>query len=360
MNNILHTPLQLGKILLANRIIMAPMTRGRAGESRIPNDLMAAYYGQRASAGLIVTEATAVSADGYGWLGAPAIYNDEQQQGWRKTTSAVHQAGGRIFLQLWHMGRVSHPDFLAGNQPVGTSPIAAEGMSVTATGKKPYVVPRSLTEEDLADIVKAYGLAAKRALAAGFDGVEIHSANGYLLDQFLRDGSNQRRDQYGGSIDNRLRFPLQVVDAVIEVAGKDRVGLRISPVNPYNDMRDSHPAELFTRYAEELAKRQLVYLHVLEALPGHFFYVEDQPPILPALRRAFPGTLIANCGYGHESAAALLAGGGADAVAFGTLLLANPDLVARFRTGAQLNVPDMATFYSPGSQGYTDYPFARE
>lgn len=336
---------------------MAPLTRGRAGESRIPNDLMATYYSQRASAGLIITEATAVSEDGYGWLGAPAIYSDEQQQGWEKTTAAVHAAGGRIFLQLWHMGRVSHPDFLGGDLPVGPSPIAAEGMSVTLSGKKPYVIPRPLTEEDLTQLVKSYSLATKRALAAGFDGVEIHSANGYLLDQFLRDGSNHRQDQYGGSIDNRLRFPLQVVDAVIEAAGKERVGLRISPVSPFNDMRDSQPAELFTRYAEELAKRQLVYLHVLEGLPGHFFYVKDHPPILPALRRAFPGTLIANCGYGEESASALLAGGGADAVAFGTLLLANPDLVARFKMGAKLNVPEMATFYSPGPHGYIDYPF---
>lgn len=357
MKSTLHTPLKLGRITLANRIIMAPLTRGRAGESRVPNDLMATYYTQRASAGLLITEAVAISADGYGWVGAPAIYTDEQQRGWQNVVGSVHQAGGRIFMQLWHMGRVSHPDFLAGSLPVGPSPIAAQGMSVTPSGKKPYVEPRSLTELDLAQLVEKYGAATKRALAAGFDGVEIHAANGYLLDQFLRDGSNQRQDQYGGSIENRLRFPLQVVDAVIKAADKDRVGLRISPVNPFNDMRDSNPTELFSRFAEELAKRQLAYLHVVEALPGHFFHVKEYLPLLPTLRKAFPGPLIANGGYQQENGNALLDGKGADAVAFGTPFLANPDLVARFLAGAPLNSPDMATFYSPGPVGYIDYPF---
>lgn len=360
MQSALHTPFQLGQFHLANRAIMAPMTRGRAGSSRIANDLMATYYAQRASAGLIVTEATAVSPDGYGWVGAPAIYTDEQQQGWRKTTESVHRAGGRIFLQLWHMGRVSHPDFLGGELPVGPSPIAAVGNSVTPTGKKPYVVPRSLTEKDMANLLEQYKNGARRALAAGFDGVEIHSANGYLLDQFLRDGSNQRTDEYGGSVENRLRFPLQVVDAVIEAAGKERVGVRISPVNPYNDMRDSDPARLFTSYARELAKREPVYLHVIEALPGHFFYVKEHAAILPAIRQVFPGVLIANGGYRLETANDLLKRMGADAISFGTLLLANPDLVERFRTGAELNVPDMATFYTPGPAGYTDYSAMHE
>lgn len=360
MQNKLFSPLQLGPLQLPNRIIMAPLTRGRAGTSRIPNDLMVAYYTQRASAGLIITEATAVSPDGYGWLGAPAMYADEQQQAWQKVTESVHRAGGRIFMQLWHMGRVSHPDFLGGELPVGPSPIAADGMAETPTGNKPYVVPRELTEKDMARIVESYKEATKRALAAGFDGVEIHSANGYLLDQFLRDGSNQRKDEYGGSIENRLRFPLQVVDAVVRIAGPERVGLRISPVNPYNDMRDSDPAKLFSSYAKELAKRGLVYLHVLEALPGHFFYLKEYDPILPALREVFPGVLLANCGYQLESAVALLDRNGADAIAFGTLFLANPDLVERLRTGAVLTPPDMATFYTPGPAGYTDYPFLSE
>ena len=355
----LHTPLQLGPIELTNRIIMAPLTRGRAGASRIPNKLMATYYTQRASAGLMITEATAVSAEGYGWVGAPAIYSEEQQKGWQQVTDSVHRAGGRIFLQLWHMGRVSHPDFLGGELPVGPSPIAAEGMAVTPAGKKPYVVPRQLTPEDMARTIKDYRDAAKRALAAGFDGVEIHGANGYLLDQFLRDGSNQRQDEYGGSIENRMRFPLQVVDAVIEAVGKERVGLRISTVNPYNDMRDSNPAELFTCFAKELAKRALVYLHAVEALPGHFFHIKEIAPVLPAIRKVFHGVLITNGGYRQDSANALIDSKGADAVSFGTGLLANPDLVDRFRTGAELNVPDMATFYTSGPEGYTDYPFLK-
>lgn len=357
MKNTLHTPLQLGPIRLPNRAIMAPLTRGRAGESRIPNDLMTTYYTQRSTAGLIITEATAVSEDGYGWVGAPAMYNDDQQQGWQKIARSVHEAGGRIFLQLWHMGRVSHPDFLNGQSPVGPSPIAADGMAVTNQGKKPYVVPRTLTQKDLTTLVDKYAEATERSLEAGFDGVEIHSANGYLLDQFLRDGSNQRDDEYGGSIENRLRFPLQIVDAVIKVASKERVGLRISPVNPFNDMRDSNPKKLFTRYADELAKREIVYLHVLEALPGHFLYAEGQAPVLGSIREAFPGTLIANGGYQLENGNELLDSNGADAIAFGTLFIANPDLVERFRTGAELNVPDMATFYTAGPKGYTDYPF---
>jgi N-ethylmaleimide reductase len=357
MKTTLHTPLQLGPIQLTNRTIMAPLTRGRAGASRIPNDLMITYYTQRATAGLVITEATAVCEDGYGWVGAPAMYNDEQQQGWKKITRSVHDAGGHIFLQLWHMGRVSHPDFLNGGLPVGPSPIAADGMAVTPSGKKPHVVPRALTKKDLAALITKYVEATERALEAGFDGVEIHSANGYLLDQFLRDGSNQRDDEYGGSIENRLRFPLQVVDAVVKAASKERVGLRISPVNPFNDMRDSDPKELFSRYAAELAKREIVYLHVLEALPGHFLYAEGQPVVLGAVRQAFPGVLIANGGYHLETGNELLAGHGADAIAFGTLFIANPDLVERFRKNADLNVPDMATFYTAGPEGYTDYPF---
>ncbi len=357
MKNTLHSPLQLGPIQLPNRAIMAPLTRGRAGASRIPNDLMKTYYTQRATAGLIIAEATAVSEDGYGWVGAPAIYNDEQQQGWREITTAVHKAGGRIFLQLWHMGRVSHPDFLNGQTPVGPSPIAAKGMAVTRGGKKPYVVPKPLTEKDMTVLLGKYAEATERSLEAGFDGVEVHSANGYLLDQFLRDCSNQRDDEYGGSIENRMRFPLQVADTVIKVATKERVGLRISPVNPFNDMRDSNAKELFTRYAAELAKRDIVYLHVLEALPGHFLYAEGEEPVLPHIRAVFPGILIANGGYTLEKANELLGSGGADAIAFGTPFLANPDLVERFQRGAQLNVPDMATFYTAGPEGYTDYPF---
>ena len=357
MSEPLLKPIKIGQLTLANRAFMAPMTRGRAGKSRVANDLIATYYQQRATAGLLITEATAVSEGGYGWVGAPAIYSSEQQKGWEKTTRAVHEAGGHIFLQLWHMGRVSHPDFLDGNLPVGPSPIAARGESVTPLGKKDYVIPHELTIADMKEIVIQYRDATKRALEAGFDGVEIHSANGYLLDQFLRDGSNARSDEYGGSIENRLRFPLEIVDAVVEVATKEKVGLRISPVNPYNDMMDSSPTELFCSYATELDKRQLAYLHVLEALPGHFLHAENQEPVLPEVRKAFNGVLIANGGYQYESANELIANGTADAIAFGVPFLANPDLLARFKTGADLNVPDMETFYSPSAEGYTDYPF---
>ncbi len=356
MTTTLETPLQLGPITLANRILMAPMTRGRAGDSRIANDIMAEYYRQRASAGLIITEATAISEEGYGWLGAPALYNEEQQQGWKKVTDTVHSENGRIFLQLWHMGRVSHPDFLSGNQPIGPSALAAVGETNTPQGKKPYVVPRQATEEDLARIIDQYGLAAKRAIMAGFDGVEIHSANGYFLDQFLRDGSNKRKDQYGGSIENRMRFPLQVVDAVISAVGNDRVGLRISPVNQYNDMKDSNPTQLFSAYAAELSKRNLVYLHVLEAVPGHFLHVDGEEKVLPSVRNNFTGTIIANGGYQYQNGNELIASGMADAIAFGIPFLANPDLPSRMRNSAPLNSPDMNTFYSPGEKGYTDYP----
>ncbi|MGA7278561.1 MAG: alkene reductase [Desulfocapsaceae bacterium] len=357
MTNELFTPIKVGNLKLANRAFMAPMTRGRAGESRVANELIAEYYRQRAEAGLIVTEATAVSADGYGWVGAPAIYTDEQQRGWQKTTEAVHRAGGVIFLQLWHMGRVSHPDFLDAQSPVGPSAVAAQGESVTPAGKKPYVVPRELSVSDLSALRHAYGAATVRALEAGFDGVEIHSANGYLLDQFLRDGSNRRNDEYGGTIENRMRFPLEIVDTVVEKAGCKRVGLRISPVNAYNDMKDSNPAELFSSYAGELDKRGLAYLHVLEALPGHFLHTEGYDPVLPEIRKAFNSVLVANGGYDYQSATELIRSGGADVVAFGIPFLANPDLLVRFKSGAELNQPDMDTFYSAGTAGYTDYPF---
>ena len=361
MKNSLFRPLQIGNMQLPNRLIMAPMTRGRADmDTRTPNALMAKYYGQRASAGLIITEATAVAADGYGWVGAPAMYSDAHQEGWKQVTDTVHARGGRIFLQLWHMGRVSHPDFLGGELPVGPSAIAARGESVTPDGKKPYVVPRVLTGNELEKLIEAYGRAAHRAVAAGFDGVEIHSANGYLLDQFLRDCSNQRTDEYGGSIQNRMRFPLEVVDGVVAAVSKARVGVRISPVNAYNDMRDSDPQELFSQFAAELAKREIAYLHVLEALPKHFLHTEGIEPVLPAVRKAFPGVLMANGGYMADTAAALIDGNKADAVAFGVPFLATPDLVKRFRIGAGLNTPDTATFYTHDPQGYTDYPFLED
>ena len=255
-SNILFTPTRLGRIELANRIVMAPMTRGRADADGTPNDLLAEYYEQRASAGLIITEATAISRIGYGWAGSPGIYNQSHVEGWRKVTNAVHRNGGRIFLQLWHMGRVSHPDFLGGHLPVAPSAIAAQGETYTAEGKKAYVTPRALYTEEIPFVIQEYAHAARLAREAWFDGVEIHAANGYLIDQFLRDGSNRRTDRYGGSVENRVRFLSEVTEAVTRAWSSDHVGVRLSPVNPYNDMSDSDPLKTFTYATHELNKYQ--------------------------------------------------------------------------------------------------------
>ena len=354
-NNPLFTPFQLGPLALPNRFIMAPLTRGRANPDRVPNDLMTEYYAQRASAGLIITEATAVSAQGFGWFGAPAIYTEAHVAGWQKITDAVHQAGGRIFLQLWHMGRVSHPDFLDGELPVAPSAIAATGDTHTPTGKKLYVTPRALETAEIAGVVEDYARGARLARQAGFDGVEIHGANGYLIDQFLRDGSNHRTDQYGGSIENRVRFLVEVAKAVVKSWTADRVGVRLSPLGQYNDMKDSTPLQTFTHAADELNRLGLAYLHVLEGLPGHWSHVPGER-ITPHLRKAFHGPLIVNAGYDAAKAEHAIQSGETDLVAFGVPLLANPDYVERVRRGAPLNQPNMATFYSSGPEGYTDYP----
>ena len=351
----LFSPLKLGALELPNRILMAPLTRGRATPDGVPTDRMRRYYAQRADGGLIISEATAISAQGYGWAQAPGDWTDAHEAGWRSVTGAVHAAGGRIFLQLWHMGRVSHPDFQNGNPPVAPSAVRAEGEAHTLSGKKPYVTPRALEKHELPGVVADYVAGAKRAVRAGFDGVEIHSANGYLLDQFLRDHSNRRSDEYGGSIENRMRFPLEVVRAVSEAVGPERTGIRISPANPHNDMGDSDPMTLFTEYAKALAPFGLAYLHVLEALPGHVLHVE-QPPVAPSIRKAWPSALILNGGYTLESGNAAVVEGRADAIAFGTSFLANPDLVERFRRGAPLNIPVQDTFYAGDERGYIDYP----
>ena len=356
--SVLFTPTQLGDTPLANRIVMAPMTRGRAGESRIPNDMMVEYYSQRASSGLIITEATAIDAMGYGWNGAPALYTDEQEAGWKRVTQAVHDKGGRIFLQLWHMGRVSHPDFLAGETPVGPSPIAAAGHAHTYTGSKSYVTPRALEAKELAGVAQAFADGATRAIRAGFDGVEVHSANGYLLDQFLRDGSNQRDDEFGGSIENRMRFPLMVVQAVTDAVGASRVGVRISPTNVYNDMKDSDSMALFTQYAGELDQLNLAYLHVLEAFSKDHMLFTDTEMHTPHLRKAYTGHLMINGGYDAQTGEAALESGLGNSIAYGVPLLANPDLVERYRDGKPLNTPDFDTFYTHDAKGYTDYPTA--
>ncbi len=354
--NPLFTTFKLGSLTLPNRAVMAPLTRGRANADGTPNDLMASYYAQRASAGLIVTEATAISPQGFGWLGAPGIYTDSHVAGWQKVTKAVHTAGGRIFLQLWHMGRVSHPDFQKGGAlPVGPSAIAARGDTHTASGNKPYVTPRALETSELPGIVQDYAAATQRARAAGFDGVEIHSANGYLLDQFLRDGSNHRTDAYGGSVANRVRLLVEVSRAVTAAWSPDHVGVRLSPTSQYNDMKDGNPVETFGHAAKELDQFGLAYLHVLEGLPGHWSHVPG-PRVSTVIRAAFHGAFIANAGYDAEKATQTLDNGDADLIAFGVPFLANPDFLERVRRGAPLNPPDMATFYSPGPKGYIDYP----
>lgn len=353
--SVLFSPLRVGALSLPNRMVMAPMTRGRNAADGTPSELLIPYYSSRADAGLLITEATAISTTARGWLGAPGIHAPSHVEGWRRVTDSVHRAGGRIFCQLWHMGRVSHPDFLDGALPVAPSAIAAKGSSHTPKGKQDYVIPRALSVAEIGAIVGEYAQATKLAREAGFDGIELHGANGYLIDQFLRDGSNQRSDAYGGTPAKRARFLLEVVDAVSAAWAKERIGVRISPTGNYNDMRDSDPQATFTHVARELAPRGLAYLHVTEALPGSPMHV-PLPPVTPAIRSAYPGTLIVNGGYDAKTAAAAIEGKQAELVAFGVPFLANPDLVKRFQRGATLNAPDFATLYTPGAKGYTDYP----
>lgn len=355
MHDPLFRPLAVGALTLPNRLVMAPMTRGRAEPDGTPTELIASHYAQRAAAGLLVTEATPVSRDGVGWLGAPGVYTDRHVEGWRRVTDAVHRAGGRIFLQLWHMGRVSHPDFLDGALPVGPSAVAAKGETHTPKGKQPYVTPRALALEEIPRIVRAYGDGARRAKDAGFDGVEIHGANGYLVDQFLRDGSNHRTDGYGGSARNRTRFLVEVAEAACAAWSPDRVAMRLSPRGAYNDMRDSDPVATFSLAAERLSALRLAYLHVVEPFEGHMMWAPGER-VSPSMRRAFRGPFVANGGYDAARASAAVEQGEADLVSFGLPFLANPDFVERVRRGAALNAPDFATLYTPGAKGYLDYP----
>jgi N-ethylmaleimide reductase len=335
-------------------MVMAPMTHGRAGAQRTANSLMADYYAQRASAGLIVTEGVAISPRGFGWMGSPGIYTQAHVAGWKEVTDAVRRQGGRIFLQLWHTGRVSHPDFQDGELPIGPSAIAAAGDTHTPSGEKPYVMPRAMTRRDISDATREFAQAAQRAMQAGFDGVEIHAANGYLIDQFIRSGSNHRTDAYGGSLQKRLRFLLEVTEAVAQAVPIDRVGVRLSPTNPYNDMLDGDPASTFVQAAKELNRFGLAYLHVVEPVARN--HSQAQPRIAPRMRAVFKGPLILNGGYDAATGAAALAAGEADLIAYGKSYLANPDLVERFREGTPLNRPDTSTFYTDGPKGYTDYP----
>ena len=349
----LHTPLQAGALTLPNRILMAPLTRCRADADHNPTDLMAEYYSQRASAGLIIAEATMVMEGNSSFWMEPGIYSEAQVAGWKKVTDAVHAKGGQIALQLWHGGRACHPLLNGGAQPVAPSALPITGDAVhTPEGKKPYVTPRELRDNEIPGIIAGFKKAAENAKAAGFDAVEVHGANGYLLDEFLRDGANQRSGPYGGSLENRARLMLEVIDAVIEVWGADRVGLRISPLNSYNSMIDSDPVGVATYIAEQTSARGLAYLHVMRA---DFFQAQQGDVMTPA-RTAFKGVLIGNMGYTADEAEQAIAEGKLDAVAFGTSFLANPDLPERIAAKAPLNAPNPATFYSPGPEGYTDYP----
>ncbi len=352
MTNLI-SPLKVGSMTAPNRIFMAPLTRCRATAEHVPTALMAEHYAQRASAGLIIAEATmAMEGNSSFWM-EPGIYSAEQIAGWKQVTDAVHAAGGRIFLQIWHGGRACHPLLNGGAQPVAPSAIAITGDEVhTPEGKKPYVTPRELRDDELPAIVAGFKKAAENALAAGFDGVEVHGANGYLLDEFLRDGANKRSGPYGGPVENRARLLFEVLEAVIGVCGSGRVGLRLSPLNSYNSMMDSDPIGLSTWLANSLNDFKLAYLHIMR---GDFFQ-QQKGDILTPMRAAYQGTLIANMGYTAAEAEQAIADGKIDAVAFGTSFLANPDLPARIKVGAALNQPNPASFYSPGPAGYTDYP----
>jgi len=341
-------PLVVGEWHLPNRVVLAPLTRTRARAGRVPNAMMAEYYRQRAGAGLMLTEATSVTPMGVGYPDTPGIWSSEQVEGWKLVTNTVHQAGGRILLQLWHVGRLSDPSYLNGELPVGPSAIAPVGHPSLLRPIRPFVTPRALETEELPGVVAAYKLGAENARLAGFDGVEIHGANGYLLDQFLQDSTNRRTDDYGGSIENRARLMLEVTDAVASVWGPGRVGMHLAPRGDAHSMGDSNPAATFGYVAEQLGKRRLAFIAAREAVgPGR---------IGPELKRKFGGVYIANESFSFETANQAIEDGEADAVAFGKLFIANPDLPKRFALGAPLNTPDSSTFYGSGPQGYTDYP----
>ncbi|MCL2894053.1 alkene reductase [Brenneria tiliae] len=345
----LFDPIKIGAIQLSNRIVMAPLTRMHAFEQRIPGELSLKYYVQRASAGLILTEATAITPQAVGYPNTPGIWSEAQIAGWKKINDAVHQAGGKVVVQLWHVGRISDPLYLDGELPVAPSAIAPEGHVAAIRPYKPYVVPRALETGEIAGLVADFRQAAENAKRAGFDGVEIHAANGYLFDQFLHDGSNKRTDQYGGSIANRARFLLETVDAILEVWPAERIGVHLNTMSDTHSVQDSNPQALFGYVAEQLNERQLAFIFVRETK-------ETPNRILPLIRQRFSGALIANDGLTRESAERLIADGEADAVSFGRLYIANPDLVARFRLNAPLNALNSATIYSADSTGYTDYP----
>lgn len=351
----LFDPIVIGEIHAPNRIWMAPLTRGRSTRAHVPTPLMAEYYAQRASAGLIITEATGISQQGLGWPYAPGIWSDEQVMAWKPIVGAVHAAGGRIFSQLWHMGRIVHPDFLDGQRPVSASATTAPDWARTYEGKKPYLEARALQLQEIGHLISDYRCAAHNAITAGFDGVQLHAANGYLIDQFLRDGTNRRTDLYGGSIENRVRLLIEVTQALIDTVGAGRTSVRLSPNDDPQGCSDSNSVALFTRAARELNGLKIAFLEMRASAPESTFRPALRQAV-PDIRRAFDGVLVLNSDYTFERACAALQADEADAIAFGRLFLANPDLPERFAHKAALNTPNPATFYTPGQTGYTDYP----
>lgn len=361
MNKLL-TPIKIGSIELRNRVIMAPLTRSRSDRNGIPNELMRIYYGQRASTGLIISEATNISPMGVGYLNTPGIWTVEQIEGWKPITEEVHSKGGRIYIQLWHTGRSSHPDFHDGKPTVSASAINSGGMVKTYDGLKPKETPRALSTIEINDTVADYVKAAENAIEAGFDGVEIHGANGYLIDQFICSGSNVRDDEYGGSIENRSRFGMEVVAAVCRAIGNERTAIRLSPSGTFNGMSDETPVETFSYFVRQLNNYNLSYLHIMEpyAPPGKTYipkdlYLQDRQ-VTPYFRQIYNGMLMTNSGYSIDEAEKVIENEISDMVAFGKLLISNPDLVERIRNREKLNDWDVNTFYSGGEKGYIDYP----
>ncbi len=349
-------PIKIGALMLKNRTIMAPLTRARADSSHLPNAMIAEYYAQRASAGLLITECTMIKENTSAFATEPGIYSDEQVAGWKLTTDAVHKAGGKIFMQIWHAGRAAHPDLNNGEVAVSSSAIAIDGETLTQNGKVPYTTPRALRDDEIPGIVAAFKQAAKQAIAAGFDGVEVHGANGYLIDQFLRDGANQRSAPYGGSMENRARFLFEILTAVSDAIGSERVGVRLSPLNSFNSMIDSDPVGLVNYLSDELNQFDLAYIHLMRA----DFFAQQLADVVTPMRQHYKGNLIVNMGYTAEEAEQTIVDGKADAVAFGTGFLATPDLPTRIAKGAAWNEPEQDTFYTPGPHGYTDYPTLEE
>ena len=353
----LFDPIQLGAIAAPNRVVMAPLTRGRSVAGHVPiAALKAEYYSQRADAGLIIAEATGITQEGLGWPSAPGIWSDAQVEAWKPVTAAVHEAGGRIMLQLWHMGRLVHPDFLNGEPPVSSSATTAPGLAHTDAGKQPYAQARALPLDEIPRVIDDYVGAARNAIRAGFDGVQVHAANGYLIDQFLRDNSNFRDDAYGGAISNRIRLLAEVTRAVADTVGADRTAVRLSPNGATQGADDSNPQALFTAAAAALQDIGIAFLELREQKPDSTFGASEVPRVSPSIRRVFTNPLILNQEYDGENYVDDLSSGLADAISYGRPFISNPDLVARLRDGAPIATNNFKTWYSPGPEGYTDYP----